>query len=129
MIAEAILCLALNVYYEARGESYLGQKAVAHVTINRTKDDNYPDNICEVVYQPQQFSWTKKYQPRPKGKAWEQAVFTAERAYVGVTKDPTGGATHFHATEVRPNWSANLKKVRVINNHVFYKKSPKGIKK
>ena len=44
-------CLALNIYHEAKGESELGQRAVAYVTLNRAHDPAYPDDICDVVYQ------------------------------------------------------------------------------
>ena len=51
-------CLALNIYHEARGERVEGQIAVAHVTMNRVNHEKWPSTICEVVYQPKQFSWT-----------------------------------------------------------------------
>ena len=35
LIAEAILCLALNVYHEAKNQSLIGQIAVAQVVMNR----------------------------------------------------------------------------------------------
>ena len=44
-----ISCLARNVYYEARGESLEGQKAVALVTLNRVENSMFPDTICGVV--------------------------------------------------------------------------------
>lgn len=46
-----IWCISNNVYHEARGESLLGKAAVAHVTMNRVRHGDYPDNICDVVYQ------------------------------------------------------------------------------
>ena len=42
MIAESILCLALNIYFEARSEDIASQLAVAQVTINRVEDSRYP---------------------------------------------------------------------------------------
>ena len=51
MLAEAIVCLALNVYYEARSQSVVEQIAVAQVVINRVNDDRYPDTVCKVVKQ------------------------------------------------------------------------------
>lgn len=50
-------CLALNIYHESRSESLQGQIAVAQVTINRVAHDHWPSTICEVVYDPMQFSW------------------------------------------------------------------------
>ena len=38
MIAEALVCLALNIYHEAKNQPLIGQIAVAQVTINRVRD-------------------------------------------------------------------------------------------
>jgi spore germination cell wall hydrolase CwlJ-like protein len=54
----ALTCLADNVYNEARGESIEGQLAVALVTLSRTLFPEYPKDVCGVVYQKNQFSWT-----------------------------------------------------------------------
>ena len=56
-ITEAILCLALNVYHEAKNQPFIGQVAVAQVVMNRVYDERYPDTICEVVEQGPTYSW------------------------------------------------------------------------
>ena len=108
-------CLALNIYYEARGESYLGKLAVAKVTINRTKDPKFPKTICDVVYQSGQFSWTV----RGSRTVDAESVRVAKIAIRGVHELSKFDATYFHNKSVVPNW--NLKKVRVIGKHIFYK--------
>ena len=50
MIAEALVCLALNVYFEARNQPLTGQIAVTQVVMNRVESEYYPDDVCEVVY-------------------------------------------------------------------------------
>ena len=81
MIAEALLCLTLNVYHEARGEPFLGQVAVAEVTLNRVDDLRWPDTVCEVVYQPYQFSWTLEDKDPPADLiAFHRAKQAAEYA-------------------------------------------------
>ena len=40
---EALTCLALNIYYEARNQSVEAQIAVSQVVINRVRDDRFPD--------------------------------------------------------------------------------------
>ena len=51
-------CLARNIYWEARSESFEGMVAVAQVTLNRVKHKSFPDSICGVVYQgPTRPSW------------------------------------------------------------------------
>ena len=133
ILSSALLCMALNVYYEARGEPISGQMAVAHVTWTRAKHDQ--TQICKVVVKAKQFSWTADKLKRnkagryvlvggiPKDKAaWESALFVAKFAILsGGRFDPTYGATHFHAHYVSPEWRKSMRKVRVVGNHIFYK--------
>src|SRR4051812_29063836 len=43
-------CLAEVMYYEARGEGIEGEKAVAEVVLQRTRDRDYPSTVCGVTY-------------------------------------------------------------------------------
>lgn len=53
-------CLTKVIWFEARGESYKGKMLVANVVQNRTTYGKpFANNICAVVYQKGQFSWTK----------------------------------------------------------------------
>ena len=38
MLMESLMCLALNVYHEAKNQSFIGQVAVAQVVMNRVND-------------------------------------------------------------------------------------------
>jgi N-acetylmuramoyl-L-alanine amidase len=49
MVATALVCLALNIYFEARNESLAGQFAVAEVTINRVESKYYPKYFCKAI--------------------------------------------------------------------------------
>ena len=60
-ITEAILCLELNVYHEAKNQPFIGQVAVAQVVMNRVYDERYPDTICEVVEQGPTYSWKPNF--------------------------------------------------------------------
>jgi len=44
-------CLARNIFYEAGSEPIEGKVAVGMVTINRTQDERYPQDVCGVVRQ------------------------------------------------------------------------------
>jgi spore germination cell wall hydrolase CwlJ-like protein len=57
MIIESLMCLALNVYHEAKNQSFIGQVAVAQVVMNRVKDSRYPNNVCDVVKQGLTYKW------------------------------------------------------------------------
>ena len=52
------LCLATTVYLEARGQSQLGQRAVAEVALRRKEDGRWGESVCEVVTAPKQFAPT-----------------------------------------------------------------------
>ena len=57
----AVMCLAENIYFEARAESVSGKAAVANVTKNRVQDTRWPDTYCAVVQQgPKRESWKTK---------------------------------------------------------------------
>lgn len=127
----ALLCLALNVYHEARGEPVTGQRAVASVTINRARANE--SSVCEEVFKPHQFSWTGPYRRIGKNKridfavkkvkdqtAWTKAKDIAKKTLASKSIKLT--ATHFHAVNVRPKWrtSKKLRLVAVIGGHKFY---------
>ena len=46
MISAAVMCLALNLYFEARSESIAGQLMVGFSTMNRVADTRYPNTVC-----------------------------------------------------------------------------------
>ncbi|MDB5473780.1 MAG: cell wall hydrolase [Devosia sp.] len=123
-------CLATAIYFEARGESYRGQVAVAQVVQNRVKDRRYPDTICGVVFQNQhrrnscQFSFACDGQPEVIGDrtAWTQAEDIAKRFAAGeLYLTEVADATHYHATYVRPAWAPRMTRLTQIGLHVFYK--------
>ena len=113
--------LAKNIYYEARGESERGMRAVAHVTLNRTKSPLYPDTIKKVVTQRSQFSWVGTKKSSPSGSSWELANRIAEEVLRGIGPNPVGSALSFHNKSVRPSWASRMKVVAQIGGHVFYR--------
>lgn len=117
-------CLVHNIYFEARGESSLGQRAVAWVTLNRVFDAQFPNTICEVVWEDRQFSWThdgKSDTPRDlEALARAEEMALAVLAVYGVQFDPTEGATYFHNTSARPVWRHSFDRVVRIDDHIFY---------
>lgn len=120
--ASALLCLTLNVYHESRGEPEAGQMAVAYVTLNRALSQN--KEVCNVVYEKSQFSWTEqKVKPaNRKSAAWVQAEHIAKTAVATYNKNVPllKVAMYFHADYVRPKWAATKKKVATIGRHHFY---------
>lgn len=126
---EAVMCLALNMFFEARNEGPVAQMLVAEVTINRVNDSRFPDDICSVVWQDKQFSWThdgKSDNPEKMSyldrQAWDQTKRLAQELYDNPNLLPPTGATHYHATYVMPYWASSAKMFKVARHgsHVFY---------
>lgn len=142
---EQIICMAQNIYHEARGDNYAGQIAVADVVLNRVMDHRYPNTICEVVKQAKlsewwlergkevplkhqcQFSWycDGKSDATPNEAAWYQALaISYSMIETGIYTGITEGATHYHATYVDPYWASSnqMDLVGPIGSHIFYRR-------
>lgn len=126
------VCLALNDYWESRGEPLAGRMAVAQVVLNRAMDPRYPTNICDVVKQDLsrskracQFSWWcdgKSDTPREL-EAWRRSIRLASAVLVrdNNIQDNTDGALWYHAVSIKPKWTGDLKRAVKIGDHVFYR--------
>lgn len=112
-------CVAQVVYNEARGESIVGQQAIAWVVVNRIESESYPDTPCDVVNQPNQFAVGGTPE---ETAAWATAVGVANIVLLAADHldDPTNGATSFHNTSISNPWK-KLQKTVKIGNHVFYR--------
>jgi len=138
LIETALMCLALNTYHEAKNQSMIGQVATAQVVMNRVADSRYPNTVCEVVKQgPKykgsdvpvrhkcQFSWFcdgKSDEPRRDSKEWRMAQEYARIVLSGrIVLDVTEGATHYHATYVKPSWAKTKTRTTRIESHIFYR--------
>ena len=143
LLETAFICLALNTYHEAKNQSMIGQIAVAEVVMNRVQDKRFPNSVCEVVKQgptrpswedPKkeypvrhkcQFSWYcdgKSDEPRKDSKEWFKAKEYARIVVSGrLVLDVTEGATHYHATYVRPSWAKTKTRTTRIESHIFYR--------
>lgn len=130
--ADALQCLAENVYFEARGEPIEGQYAVAEVTLNRTRAPHFPHTVCGVVHETRwdpgrrrfvaDFSWTERGPLSPdNGPAWKQAMAVATAEYDGLHEPVVPGALFYHSTSVHPAWSRTRKVVATIGNQIFYR--------
>jgi spore germination cell wall hydrolase CwlJ-like protein len=127
-------CLAQAIYFEARGEPFEGQLAVAQVVMNRVDDSRYPDTVCGVVFQNEhrrhrcQFSFAcdgKSDKARNRA-AWRQAQKVAAMVISLDLRDVTDNATHYHADYVKPKWSRILPQTKAIGRHLFYFSDPRA---
>lgn len=122
-------CMALNLYFEARGETRAGQQAVAHVVLNRANHAGFPKSVCGVVkqggenkrYHCQFTWWCDGLSDKPRNKrSWRQSVIMAAQVLLNKTKDPTNGALWYHADYVQPHWRRSMEKGPKIGKHIFY---------
>lgn len=120
-LTAALTCLALNLYHEARGEGPEGMLAVGVVTLNRVAHPDWPDDVCAVVYQPSQFSWTRGNPPVNEPQAWRLAEAIAQEMLDGEADSPLDHtALFFHASSVQPRWASRMARLGRIGNHIFY---------
>jgi len=129
ILTSSAMCIALAVYFEARGEPVEGQYAVAEVILNRVDSPRYPDNACAVTAQDNgprphdcQFSYMCDGLPETtqETEAWERA----QQIAIDVTDESTmyvEGATHFAASSVNNRWTRQFEQIGTIGGHTFYK--------
>jgi len=131
-VSDQIRCLALTIYYEARGEPKVGKIAVGHVVMNRVRDAKFPNDVCAVVRQggerPRfrcQFSWWcdgRSDTPHERA-AWRVSRVLAQKIFWGFSADPTGGALWYHATYVKPTWRRAYQRGPTVGRHTFYRRA------
>ena len=125
-------CMAANIYFEASTQERIGKIGVAQVTMNRVRSPEFPNSVCEVVYQgPKnkknkrlcQFSWYCDGKPdiiRNK-RVWRECVYVAKYVILGGVPDITYNSTHYHADYVQPWWAKKMEKTVKLGDHIFYR--------
>lgn len=126
-VRRSVLCVALNVLMESRGEPNAGQIGVAWVT--RTRSAERDLSPCEVVFEQSQFSWTVYPLRRivqvaaANAETFNEAQDWAWKVMVEGVEDPTKGANQFwaHHTIRPPAWAkmAEAGSRVVIGGHTF----------
>ena len=132
-----IVCLAKNIYWEARNESTAGKLAVAWTVLNRVGDNKFPNSICEVIEQgvlhgngtPKrdmcQFSWycDGRADTVTNLPVWRDSYRLANYITSGRDRlvDITDGSLWYHANYVLPGWAKHKRKTATIDTHIFYR--------
>ncbi len=141
-LREEVQCMAVGLYHEARGESELGQIAVAQVILNRVASTKYPNSVCGVVFENQhrrhacQFSFAcdgRSDKPRNmpvfgKLMALAEAVMchgncaphAGRKSPLARLPESLRRASHYHTDQVSPGWGRRIRKVGQIGAHIFY---------
>ena len=122
-------CLSEAIYFEARGETLIGQFAVAEVILNRVDSDRFPDTVCGVIRQGSEDGGACQFSYKCDGRSDQPTDRTAlERigkiAWAMLQGKPrilTGKATFYHTTAVRPSWANVFVQTARIGEHIFYR--------
>jgi spore germination cell wall hydrolase CwlJ-like protein len=125
---QAIDCLALAMYWEAKAEGAEGMRAVGEVVLNRVAHPKFPGTICGVVRDggeqpPCQFSWWcdgKSDQPI-EARPWALAQRLARSLLMDRAQDPTRGALFFHSARIATPWALPRQRTVQIGHHIFYR--------
>ena len=124
--ANAQVCLAEALYFEARGTGKIGRRAVGEVILNRANDPQFPSTICGVV--DQRYNGSCQFSYRCNGtrtynepQALANANATAYTLLTNRSKDITNGALFFHARSIAPGWFGTLKKLGTFGGNIFYR--------
>lgn len=117
-----MFCLATVVYHEAEGEEIMGKVAVAWNVKHRVLDNDFPDTICEVVYQnypSQQYSYIQYAEPDYQSEAWKDSVEAAILSWIGFIDDPIQGMRFFYNPDLAEPWTTPTRQVK-IGNHLYW---------
>jgi len=130
-----ITCLTDNGYFEGSVGGSKGMEYPMWTVLNRINNSDKLLSICDVVYEKRRskktkkmvamYSWTVNRPKKVNKKLYNKAKQIATRLYNNQYSmtDPTHGATHFHATWLKPYplWSKTLKKTVSYKQHIFYR--------
>lgn len=122
---------ALNIWMEARGESYEGKVAVAEVIRNRVKQTKWGRTATQVCLYPYQFSgWNTKDPNRIAALLLDDTDGKYQeclKAWLYVNHSPSetvNGATLYYNPKVipvPPAWAKPGNLLARVGNHVFYR--------
>ena len=114
-------CLLCACYKEARGESLDGKVAVLKVVLSRVESNDFPNNVCGVLYQAGQFPWAKgRVQVNPSQPGDRNAFAQCQEAATIAKSEGANGVLYFNTGNAA--WTRRLKKCGSIKTHNFYTK-------
>lgn len=109
-------CLAYTIVYEAGNQPVNVQRIIADAVINRRESDKFPNTLCSVVLQKNQFSWTAnqrwKHNMITNRIGGKQTMSQLNVAYAVAYTELLFGTTHdymfFTDKSIRPRWTRNM---------------------
>lgn len=114
-------CLMRAMYFESNRSSEEGMLAVGTVVMNRVADPRYPDSICAVVDQKNQFAPGVLHKPMTEKRPVALASRVADRLLGGTRHPGVRRAQHFHTAGLRFPYN-NMHYVLEAGGNEFYEK-------
>ncbi|MGD7045455.1 spore cortex-lytic enzyme [Jeotgalibacillus proteolyticus] len=111
-----IQLMANAVYGEARGEPYIGQVAVAAVILNRIEDEDFPNTVSGVIFEPLAFTAVAD------GQIWLEPNEQAKEAVIDAINgwDPSENALYyFNPDTATSGWIWTRPQIKQIGEHIF----------
>ena len=125
------VCLAIAIYFEARGEPLEGQVAVAQVILNRvvSKKREFAKkfDVCSVIKKDRAFTFVpedKELRVPRQSPSWTQSQQVAQAVMDGYTEDHISSDTYFYANVSKTDrlaWTKGLEEYTKIGNHTFWR--------
>ncbi|MUV39759.1 N-acetylmuramoyl-L-alanine amidase [Lentibacillus sp. JNUCC-1] len=113
-----IKLLANAVHGESRGESYVGQVAVAAVILNRVQSPTFPNTVSGVIFEPRAFTAVAD------GQIWLTPNDESKRAVLDAINgwDPSGNALYYFNPDTATSaWIWTRPQIKKIGKHIFCK--------
>ncbi|WP_373355593.1 cell wall hydrolase [Pseudoroseicyclus sp. CXY001] len=111
-------CMERAMYFESIRSSRDGLIAVGSVVMNRVESPDYPDSVCGVVGQRNQFAprvMSRRMDPSPLVREAATSVLNGERHPL------IGNAQFFHAASYNANYN-NMHYVLTTGGNAFYER-------
>lgn len=108
------------MYFESHRSSRDGMIAVGSVVMNRAQSDDFPNTVCAVVSQKNQFAPGVMRKPM-SGQAQALAEASAAAVLAGERHPHVRGARFFHAAWYTANFN-NIHYVLTAGGNAFYEK-------
>lgn len=115
----SLYCLTLAIYFEARGEPLTGQYLVGQVVLNRVASQNYPDQVCDVVFQPYQFSFTTLRSLEMKNDKARNRATSIALDLMASYDAPDDVLFFYNPHLANPTWAHEFDHVIQVGNHRF----------
>lgn len=114
-------CMARAMYFESNRSSAEGMLAVGTVVMNRVGDRKFPNSVCGVVGQKNQFAPGVMWKPMKEGRSLALARQVAERVLRGERHPGVRNAKFFHTAGYSFPYT-NMHYVLVAGGNAFYEK-------